>query len=304
MSLGGEPYPAKTLICYRNLTIAMPTQAGASKRQGYYKLFRVGNCVMGALGALLAAVICARALDVSDFAVEIGLSMVVVASFTAAGNALNDYFDREVDKVAHPERPIPSGVVKPKAARDISWILFGVALVLGVFISTWSFVIVAASLVVIVGYEWFLKAEGLVGNLAISWLTGALFLFGGAAVGKLELAWILAALALLATLGREIVKDVQDVEGDRGSRRTLPMRIGKRRAGAVGSAAFIGAVALSPLPKLLDLLSIWYVPAVIVADGIFIYCALIHFRNPERGQKIAKYGMLVALLAFFLGGVF
>ena len=127
---------------------------------------------------------------------------------------------------------------------------------------------------------------------------------GGAAVDSMALAWILAALAFFATLGREIVKDIQDIEGDMGSRHTLPMRIGVRNAGAVGSSAFVIAVALSPLPYLLDLLSLWYVPIVLAADGIFIYCALIHFRSPEKGQRVAKLAMLVALIAFLAGGVF
>ncbi len=281
----------------------MRNSAVSRSPQGFLKLFRLGNCFMAALGALLASVICAGVNEVSDFVVQIVLSMAVVVSFTAAGNSLNDYYDRDVDKVAHPERPIPSGRVAPKTARAFAVGLFAVAFVLSVFVTWQSVAIVVVSIAIMVGYERWLKAEGFAGNLAISWLTGALFLFGGAAVGRLELAWILAALAFLATLGREIVKDIQDVEGDKGSRRTLPMRVGAKGAGIVGSAAFFGAVALSPLPYLLKLLSVWYAPVVAVADGIFIYCALIHFQDPGKGQKVAKVGMLVALLAFFLGGV-
>ncbi len=271
---------------------------------GYLIMFRLGNCVMGALGCLLATIICGGldALDSHTF--EIILSMVTVFSFTAAGNSLNDYFDRETDKVAHPKRPLPSGMIEPSGALMASIILFALAVACSYFVSEWSLAIVLTSIAVMAGYELLLKAEGLAGNLAISWLTGALFLFGGAAVGKMELAWILSALAFLATLGREIVKDVQDLEGDKGSRRTLPMRIGTKRAGLVGSVAFVGAVALSPMPYLQGLLSIWYVPVVCAADAIFIYCALIHFRSPMLGQKVAKLAMLVALLAFLLGGVF
>jgi geranylgeranylglycerol-phosphate geranylgeranyltransferase len=62
-------------------------------------------------------------------------------------------------------------------------------------------------------------------------------------------------------------------------------------------------VALSPAPYLLDLLSEWYVPVVIVADGIFIYSSIVLFRNPERGQKIAKLAMFIALVAFLFGGI-
>jgi len=277
--------------------------ADSGTARAYLKMSRPGNCLMASLGALLASIICGGLEALSDFTIDIVLSMVTVVAFTAAGNSLNDYFDREVDRVAHPDRPIPMGLVSPSTALTVSIALFITALVLSVFVSQWSLIIVVTSVAVMVGYEMLLKAEGFAGNLAISWLTGALFLFGGAAVDKLGLASILAALAFLATLGREVVKDVQDMEGDKGARRTLPMRIGRREAGVAAAASFGLAVALSPAPFLLELLSVWYVPAVAAADGIFIYCALIQFENPERGQKAAKLAMLVALLAFLIGGV-
>jgi len=294
----------KTLIFAQNVPIPMQSQPGPGLSGGVLGLFRLGNCAMGALGALLAAVVCVGVDGIEGYAVEVALSMAIVALFTAAGNSMNDYFDRETDRTAHPQRPIPSGRVKPATALWASALLFGAAQVLSLLVNPWSAAIVAASIFVMVAYERLLKAEGLAGNLAISWLTGALFLFGGAAVERLELAWILAALAFLATLGREVVKDIQDIKGDMGARRTLPMRIGARGAGAVASAAFIAAVALSPAPYILELLSWPYLPAVVAADGIFIYCALIHFGNPEKGQKVAKLAMFVALLAFLLGGVF
>lgn len=281
----------------------MRTGSAGTKAGAYLRLARPGNCAMASVGALLASIICGGPEALSDFALDIVLSMATVAAFTAAGNSLNDYFDKDTDKVAHPDRPLPRGILSPSAALNMSIILFVLALVLSVRVSHWSFVIVVTSIAVMVGYEMLLKAEGVAGNLAISWLTGALFLFGGAAVDNLGLASILAALAFLATLGREVVKDVQDMEGDKGARRTLPMRIGPRKAGMAAAASFCFAVALSPAPYLLDLLSVWYVPAVAAADAIFIYCALIQFDNPEKGQKTAKLAMLVALLAFLIGGV-
>jgi len=258
---------------------------------------------MGAAGTLLAVIVCVGVTDLPHYAVETVLSMIVVVLFTAAGNSLNDYFDRETDKRAHPERPIPSGKLTPHEVMYVSVALFTLAFVVSVAITISSVAIVVTSILVMLAYEMWLKAEGFAGNIAIGWLTGALFLFGGAAVGRLNLAWILAALAFLATLGREIVKDIQDIEGDRSRRSTLPMRIGERKAGYVAAASFLAAVALSPLPYIQNMLSVWYVPAVAAADGIFIYCALILFRSPERGQKMAKLAMAVALIAFLLGGV-
>jgi 4-hydroxybenzoate polyprenyltransferase len=50
---------------------------------------------MAAVGALLAAVVCVGIDGLSDFASEVCFSLAVVFAFTAAGNAYNDYFDRE-----------------------------------------------------------------------------------------------------------------------------------------------------------------------------------------------------------------
>ena len=82
-------------------------------------LLRLGNCVMGALGALLAALICAGPELLLDYAVEVVLSMAIVVLFTGAGNALNDYFDREVDRVNRPDRPLPSGRVTVAELRAL-----------------------------------------------------------------------------------------------------------------------------------------------------------------------------------------
>jgi len=297
------PDVPKRLIFRHSLTIVMQEPTGTPSIKGYLSLFRVGNCVMAALGMLLAAIISAGLDAVEPHLWDIVVSVIIVVSFTGAGNAMNDYFDRETDRIAHPRRPLPMGRVTPSGTILASGVLFLVACALSFLVGWWSVIIVLTSAFVMISYELALKREGLAGNFAISWLTGALFLFGGASVDRMDVAWILCALAFLATMGREIVKDIQDVRGDSTSRRTLPMRIGERDAGVVASGFFVSAVALSPIPYVLDLLSIWYVPAVAVADAIFIYCASVHFANPSRGQMIAKVAMLVALIAFLLGGI-
>jgi geranylgeranylglycerol-phosphate geranylgeranyltransferase len=162
--------------------------------------------------------------------------------------------------------------------------------------------IVISAVLVMLLYETYTKKAGLTGNLSIAWLTGALFLLGGAVVGHVDRVVFIATMAFLATLGREIVKDVQDMEGD-FDRLTLPKRIGKRKAGIIGSIAFISAVALSPTPYLAGFLDWPYLMVVFTADAIFIYCAIVHFQSPKQGQYWAKIGMLVALIAFLVGGI-
>jgi geranylgeranylglycerol-phosphate geranylgeranyltransferase len=264
-------------------------------------LFRLGNCLMGIL-ALLLSVLIAAGTSISDYWADIVPAAVVIFFFVAAGNSLNDYMDQEVDKVAHPERPIPSGKIKPNTVRTISIYCFSIALVASFFLRIEATLIVLAATALMLTYEMSTKKKGFSGNLTIGLLTGMLFIFGGAVVGKIDKTIIIGLMAGLATLGREIVKDIEDMEAD-FDRNTLPKRIGKRNAGLAGSIAFVAAVALSPVPYLTSMFGTGYLLVVLAADAIFIYCSIVHFRNPTRGQQLAKYGMLVALVAFLIGGI-
>jgi geranylgeranylglycerol-phosphate geranylgeranyltransferase len=265
------------------------------------QLFRIGNCLMGIVG-LLMSVLIATGTSIGNYWADIVPAAFVVFFFVAAGNSLNDYMDREVDKVAHPERPIPSGKLKPNTARTVAIYCFAAALVFSFFLRLEATLVVIVAMALMLTYELSTKKKGFSGNLTIGLLTGMLFVFGGSVVGLVDKTIIIALMAGLATLGREIVKDIQDMEGD-FDRTTLPKRIGKRNAGIVGSVAFVTAVALSPVPYLTSIFGQGYLMVVVVADAIFIYCSIVHFRNPTRGQRLAKYGMLVALVAFLLGGI-
>ena len=110
----------------------------------------------------------------------------------------------------------------------------------------------------------------------------------------------LLLLAFLATLSREIIKDVQDVEGD-ADRRTLPKSIGIPRATALAAAMVVLAVALSPIPVVFGLLGQGYLYAVVAADAIFIY-SITRFKDPARASTLLKFAMGVGLVAFIAGG--
>ena len=261
----------------------------------------MGNCLMGIVG-LLMSVLIATGTTIFNYWTDIVPAAFVVFFFVAAGNSLNDYMDREVDKVAHPERPIPSGRLAPNSARTIAVYCFAAALIASFFIRIEATLVVIVAMALMLAYELSTKKKGFSGNLTIGLLTGMLFVFGGAVVGMIDKTIIIALMAGLATLGREIVKDIEDMDAD-FDRNTLPKRIGKRNAGLAGSIAFVVAVALSPVPYLTSMFGQGYLLVVLVADAIFIYCSIVHFRNPTRGQRLAKYGMLVALVAFLLGGI-
>ena len=274
--------------------------------RGYIDLLRPLNCVVAAFAILIGAAVAVGPGNIGGSALQVAVAGLVGFLFTGAGNALNDYFDRDVDKVNHPARPIPSGRVSPSNARGIAATLFIASALLSVFAGWLASLIVIVNLAAMLLYELRLKKHGWGGNLAISWLVASLFVFGGAAAYNGSMAALqrvswMGLLAFLATLGREIVKDIEDMAGDAG-RRTLPMVLGVTDAGLVASASFFVGVALSPLPYTSGILSPAYLGIVALADAFFIYCAWFSTANPTKVSRAAKYGMVVALLAFLAGG--
>lgn len=272
-------------------------------------LVRPLNVAMAAVGCLLGGVAAYGSPEalLRPATLQVVLQAAAIAGvFTAAGNALNDYHDRDVDRINHPDRPIPAGLVPPDRARWAALLLFAPTVPWAALLGGELLLVVLVNLALMLSYERAFKRRGFRGNLLIAWLVASLFLFGGLAVSEtgaaLQRTAILALLAFLATLGREVVKDVEDVAGD-WDRRTLPMILGPDRAGHVAAGLFLVAVGLSGLPVLLGILGVAYAAAVLVADAILIYAARHSARKPALSQRAAKLAMLVALVAFLLGGL-
>ena len=265
----------------------------------YLQLFRAGNAVMGVIGVTVASFM-ARGIDILDLWVNLVISAAVVFMFICGGNALNDYIDHEIDKTAHPERPIPSGRMERRTAYILGiGMLCGSVAVSLLTLDPVCVAVVAVAAVLMVAYEMALKQRGFVGNVTIAVLTGMMFILGGAAVGAAESNVVVALMAMLVSIGREIAKDIEDMDSDEG-RLTLPMRIGTGKAAALACVFFVAGPALSVAPMVWGTYHFLYY-TVVVADLMFLYCAVTVFSDPHRAQKMAKLAMVVALVSFILG---
>lgn len=268
-----------------------------------FKLIRPLNCILASASVLIVAIVLfGLDIGVTGRAFKIIIGMGVVFFFTAAGNTLNDFFDREIDKINHPERPIPSGDIDPQNALILAAMMFIVSGLLSLLLPLpYVQMIVFLSMALMVSYEIKLKNLGLSGNFVISWLTGSLFVFSGAIFNSWRLPLVLGILAFLTNFGREIAKDIEDIKGDI-NRRTFPKRVGVKNAKFVIALLVIGAVVLSPYPYVKDLFQEGYLLIVIIADIIFIYSIYL-LSDVKRAQKVLKIGMMVALIAFLAGGL-
>ncbi len=261
--------------------------------RAYWEILRPFNCMMAAAAAIIGLAI-ARGLH----AEAAGLIFLTVFLITGAGNAINDYYDRDIDAINRPGRPIPSGRVSVRAAFSYSLALFAVGCIFAGLVNQICLAVAVFNSVLLFLYARNLKATPLAGNVCVAFLTGSTFLFGGAAAGC---AGLLAnkipfLLSFLVSMSREIAKDIEDMAGDRaGGARTLPILAGEWASATLAEAFALAAVALgffAPFGRV-------YLAIAVVADLFFLLSVLkIARRDATGAQKALKKGMAVALVAF------
>lgn len=269
----------------------------------YIEILRVGNAVMALIAVVLMAVIG------KTFSFEIVLGALSVFLATGAGNTINDYYDYEIDKVNKPERPIPSGRIKLENALYYSIVLFIIATILGFMISLENgiTVILCSALMIVYAYDF--KQRCLIGNISVALLTGLTFVYGGLITHDLYLGTFLGFFAFLMTLSREIIKDIEDIEGDlKENARTFPIVYGSQNAVRIAVILNIITCLLSPVLYVYNVFSAVYLIIVLIADIIFIYSAVLALKDQTKGNmhkvsKLMKIGMLIAFVSFAVGSI-
>ncbi len=118
---------------------------------------------MAGIAALVGTLIAFLALPDSmpvQLKYEPALVFSVVFLVTGAGNAINDYFDYEIDRINRPRRPIPSGRVNRKTALYFSILLFGTGIVLSYWLGPVCLLLAGFNSLLLFLYASTLKAHG------------------------------------------------------------------------------------------------------------------------------------------------
>ena len=182
----------------------------------------------------------------------------------ATSQAVNDWFDRHVDAINEPQRPIPSGRMPGRWGLYIAVLWTGLSLLVATALGPWGFGAAILGLLLAWAYSappLRLKNNGWWGNAAcglsyegLAWVTGAAVMAGGLMPGARSL--LLALLYSIAAHGIMTLNDFKSVEGDRqmgvGS---LPVRLGIDR-----SARTACAVMIAPQLVVIGLLLAWQQP--------------------------------------------
>lgn len=271
----------------------------------YLEILRPGNAILAVIAVLLMAIIS------GVFTMEVLIACIVVFVITGFGNAVNDYFDHKIDAINRPERPIPSGRISLKAAGYYSLALALLSNIMAIlFLGLIPGLIVLVSTLLMFYYAHTLKKKLLIGNFLISFLTGLSFVFGGVVVGATVGSIYIGFYAFLTNMMREIVKDMEDVKGDKiEGANTLPIAYGMKTSSILAASFMIFASITSPILYFLGILTIWFLPVLLIAILIFLSSAVSILRDSstENAQKISgrvKIGMVVTLIGFGVGSPF
>ena len=278
---------------------------------GIMQLMRPLNCMLFVAGVLLGGLLVAGAEafqghQLIRLALAAGSAMLI----GGGGNSINDIFDHEIDRINRPGRPLPSGQVSLRTA----WWTWGAASAAGLLISIWlsatHVALAGGTFLLLYLYSARLKRLPLAGNVLVALVVALALVYGGAAVGPVgPPALVGAAFAFLTTLAREIIKDVQDAQGDaEKGLRTLPIAYGVVAAVRGAAGVIVLTIALTPLPFLVLNYGGLFLLLVLFADLLLLRVVWMLQKEPTASQmsqasSLMKWSMVVGMGALVAAGL-
>jgi len=270
----------------------------------YIRLSRPANLVIAVFSIFMGGFLSGSIHPLTNLMLACISGMLIMAG----ANSINDYFDLEIDRINKPKRPLPSGQMTPKTAKRFALMLFLTGIILAVPIGKASLGLALFSSLAVYAYSAWLKKTAVWGNITVAVISGLAFVYGGLAVGRIYPALIVGLFAMLFHWGREIIKDIEDIEGDRSHNlRTLPILKGEKAALLLATVVLSLLIVVTILPPVMKLFSPAYLYVIIPGVHLVLVLCLAacwyrtEKRTMHRVAVILKADMLVGLVAVYLG---
>ncbi|RFN58395.1 geranylgeranylglycerol-phosphate geranylgeranyltransferase [Marixanthomonas ophiurae] len=246
------------------------------------------------------------------------LLVIATVCIAAGGNIINDVYDVDIDRINKPKKVIIGNGVSEKAGSTFYMVITALGVGIGFFLANsigkpafaTLFIGIAALLYL---YATYLKTMLLIGTFLVSILVSMSIIIVGFfdlvpvtnpinqasqwEVFKISLAYALFAFFL--NFIRELVKDLQDIHGDKnGGKNTLPIAIGRSRATTVVFA--LGAITTLSIIAYMYMYLYAYTSAVLYFLFLVIAPLLFFCIKAFEAKKIKHYGLLSRLLKFVM----
>ncbi len=254
---------------------------------------------------IVAGIICSG----KDYAyINILLAGISGALVASAGNIINDFYDIDVDKINRPDRVLPREFLSLKEAVRICFFFNSAAVIISIYINIYAVTIVLLSILIIFLYSYKLKNIPFLGNFVVAFFTGLAFIYGGIAVSNWTYAIIPAIFAFFINLIREILKDMEDAEGDRISDiQTFPLKYGFTASINLIYWLTVVLIILTTFPFFLKIYKIEYFIIIMTTVNLLLVYFLREVKkdqtkkNLSKMSKLLKLSMLLGLIAIYLG---
>ncbi len=292
-----------------------------NKLKAIWKLMRLEHGLMIFLGILIGSVISLGGSGIPPWDKFI-LTFLTALFLEASTFALNDYFDLDIDKKNNrTDRPLVSGALQPKTALVLFAVFFPLGIIASYFVNIACFIIAVITAIFAILYDSHMKKLKLLGNFYIAYVMAIPFVFGGAAVlpeNSISFSitpsiFIVALIAFLAGSGREIMKDIEDFEGDSTKGvRSFPKYIGIKYSSILAAFFYIIAIILSFIPFMFELFdiyhrNIYYISIIILTDVMLMITSLQLIFNKDIELKIYRrislYAIFIGLIGFLAGAL-
>ena len=269
----------------------------------WLSVIRVGNCTI-----ISVATVTGYFLGGESLLEHLLMLITSVFFISAAGNMLNDYFDKDIDAVNKPWRPIPSGRIEAKKVYILALTFYLIGFLLSFLVSITCAIVALLAIILLYLYDWRLKRTGIPGNIVIAFLSALNIIYGSLPTPKPENSLLPAIYAFLIILGREVMKGIEDIKGDKKAGiKTIASTYGSSVALKVSMVILLTVIAISPIPIFMGF-NLHYILFAFLGVDVPIIIALLHVKdNPEekawKATRILKLPLFFGLLAFLLGGL-
>jgi geranylgeranylglycerol-phosphate geranylgeranyltransferase len=268
------------------------------------KISRPLNVLIAFLTIYIAAAVTAG-LQVNR---NVFLAAISTALITIGANVINDIFDVDIDRINKPQRALPARKLSRSEALAYFITVYLAGWVVAALINVSMFLIAFSVGILLIFYSIRFKRTILLGNLVVSFTTAVAFVYGGLAVDRIKETLFPAVFAFLFHFGREIIKDLQDIDGDRQAGAvTFAVKYGHRPSFYLTLSVFLVLILVTLIPYILKIYGLSYLLVVVV--GIYPVLAWVIYvtwkapqpKNLGRLSTILKVDMLVGLLAIYVG---
>ena len=265
----------------------------------YLRLMRIGNCLIAFFSIFATSFFVSQSLILKT---PIFLGALAALFIMGGGNTLNDYFDYKIDKLNKPNRPIPSGQVTRQKALVFSICLFFSGIFLGLFLTIFALSIIFVNTCLLIVYARYSKTMSFAANALIALMTSSVFIYSGTILNIININIIvLASSAFFVMTAREILKDIEDFQGDfQSGASTLPIKVGVKQARTISTLFIFPAVFLIFVPYISGTKNMFYLGLVICASTILIISFSL---KPKFSQKVIKIAVIIVLAAFLVGSL-